>query len=198
MDKYVTRKEFLKVIVISYNTLLKLRRSGEIETIKIGKKIFYNLNKFLLDKGIKRISGARKNIIYCRVSSTKQKEDLIRQANYLKELYPNHLLISEIGSGMNNKRAGFIKIIDLAIKGEINEVVVTYKDRLCRFGFELIENIIKKYSNGKIKVLKNKKSSVEEKMTEDILAIMNVYVAKINGIRSHSVKSNRNKKNILK
>jgi len=62
--------------------------------------------------------------------------------------------------------------------------VVSYRDRLCRFGFELIEYIIKKYSNGKIIVL-NKKMSIEEKLTEDILTIMNVYVAKINGIRSH-------------
>ena len=126
----------------------------------------------------------------------------MRQINFMKIKYPENIIISEIGSGLNNNRAGFRKIIDYAIKDGINNLVVSYRDRLCRFGFELIEYIIKKYSNRKIIVLnKNKEVTIEEKLTEDILSIMNVYVAKINGIRSHKnhiiyKKSKKNKKHI--
>lgn len=144
----------------------------------------------MANQGIEQTVTNRKNISYCRVSSLKQKDDLKRQMEYVKRKYPKNFIISEIGSGMNNKRKGFLKIIDYAIKGELNELVITYKDRLCRFGYELLEHIIKKYSNGKIIIL-NKKSDekVEDQMTADILSIMNVYVAKINGIRSHKLRS---------
>jgi len=68
-----------------------------------------------------------------------------------------------------------------------------YKDRLTRFGFDLLEHLISKYSNGKIIVVnKKKEKSIEEEMTEDVLSIMNVYVAKINGLKSHK---NRKKNN---
>jgi len=94
----------------------------------------------------------------------------MRQINFMKIKYPENIIISEIGSGLNNNRAGFRKIIDYAIKDGINNLVVSYRDRLCRFGFELIEYIIKKYSNRKIIVLnKNKEVTIEEKLTEDIL-----------------------------
>jgi len=103
----------------------------------------------------------------------------------MKKLYPKYEIISEIGSGMNNNRKGYKKIIDYAIKGEIKEIIITYKDRLSRFGYELIEYLVNKYSNGKIIILNQAKQTREEKLVEDVLSIMNVYVAKINGYRSH-------------
>ena len=75
----------------------------------------------------------------------------------------------------------------MAISGKINELVVAYKDRLTRFGFELIEDLIKKYSNGKIIILNNKdKLGPEEELVMDVMAIMNVYVAKLNGLRKYT------------
>lgn len=73
------------------------------------------------------------------------------------------------------------ELLTMAMNGKINEVIITYKDRLARIGYELIEWIIKNRSNGKIKII-NKK---EEEMVKDILTIMNVYVAKINGQRGN-------------
>ena len=107
----------------------------------------------------------------------------------MKEKYPKHEIISEIGSGLNMNRKGLQKIIDMGIKGEINELVITYKDRLARFGYEMIENIIEKYSSGKVTVINNEieKTPLEE-VSEDILSIMNVYVAKINGLRKYKQK----------
>ena len=98
--------------------------------------------------------------------------------------YPNYEIISDIGSGLNFKRKGLEKIIDMAIKGEIEEVVITYKDRLARFGYELIEMILNKYSKAKITIInQDKYQTADEELVKDIISIMNVYVAKINGMR---------------
>ena len=123
------------------------------------------------------------------MSSQKQKEDLDRQINLMKQLYPSHRIISDIGSGLNFKRKGLQELINMAIKNQLDEIVVAYKDRLARFGFELIENIVKTHSNGKIKILnKSEEKTPSEELTEDIIAIMNVYVAKVNGLRKYEKK----------
>jgi putative resolvase len=102
--------------------------------------------------------------------------------------YPNNILIKDIGSGMNLNRRGLRKIIDLAIENKINEVIIAHKDRLTRFGFDLIEDIIIKYSNGKIIVLNKKKDiTPEEELVKDVLQIMNVFVAKMNGLRKYKI-----------
>ena len=103
----------------------------------------------------------------------------------MKDTYPNHELIKDIGSGLNMNRKGLRRIIDYAIIGEIEEIVVVYKDRLTRYGYELIEYLIKKYSNCKIIILNNKKKEAKEELVEDVLQIMNIFVAKINGMRKY-------------
>ena len=125
-------------------------------------------------------------ICYARVSSIGQKNDLERQKEMLKEKYPTHMLIEDIGSGINLTKRGILKIIDLAIKGKIEELVIVYKDRLARFGYDLIEHIIKTYSNGRIIIMdKQKNEEPEEEIVKDVLQIMNVFVAKINGRRKY-------------
>ena len=102
--------------------------------------------------------------------------------------FPNHTLIEDIGSGINFNRKGLRRIIKLAISGQIAELVVAYKDRLTRFGFELIEDLIKEYSNGRILVLnQNKKIEPEEELIKDMLQIMNIFVAKMNGLRKYKI-----------
>lgn len=120
------------------------------------------------------------------MSSRKQELDLNNQIEYMKKLYPTYEIISDIGSGLNYKRQGFIKILDYIIEGKLEILVVGYRDRLVRFGFEQYEYLIKKYSNGKILILNdNKVSSPLEEISQDILSIMNIYVAKINGLRKY-------------
>jgi predicted site-specific integrase-resolvase len=107
----------------------------------------------------------------------------------MEKKYPNHRIIEDIGSGLNMKRKGLKELIELAIEGKVKEVVITYKDRLTRFGYELIEWLIEKYSDGTIKVInKNEEETPEEEITKDIIQIMNVYVAKINGRRKNKTK----------
>ena len=106
--------------------------------------------------------------------------------------YPNHLIIEEIGSGLNLNKKGIKKIIKLAIAGKINELVVAYRDRLTRFGFKLIEKLINDYSKKKIIVLNEKdKIEPEEELVKDIMSIMNVYLAKMNSLRKYRLKEEK-------
>ena len=85
-----------------------------------------------------------------------------------------------------------MKIIHLAINGKINELVVVHKDRLTRFGYELVENLIKIYSKGEIKIIKQKKDiEPEEELVSDIMQLINVFVARMNGLRKY--KKNKEK-----
>jgi putative resolvase len=90
MDKYVTRKEVLKILGIHYHTLYSMARRKEIETLEVGKRTLYNLDKYLRMRGAINNNNGKLNICYCRVSSNKQKGDLERQINQMKELYPNY------------------------------------------------------------------------------------------------------------
>ena len=198
-NSYLTRRDATKILGIHYHTLYKLAEDKEIETIIIGKRQLYNVNKFLQARKIMSTSNIRRKICYCRVSSSKQKEDLKRQIDVMKILYPTYEIISDIGSGLNLNRDGLKKIIDYAIKGEIEILIIAYKDRLARFGFDLIERLIKEYSNGEIRIEnKNEEKTPMGELSEDIVSIMNVYVAKMNGLRKYKklivddIKDNKN------
>ncbi len=199
--KYVSGKEASKILGIHERTLYLWDKAKKIETIRTpGNKRLYNITKFLSDRkpndnnininesdDYNNINEKIK-IVYVRVSSLSQKDDLERQKNYMMKKYPNHYLIEDIGSGINFNRRGLRKIIKLAIGGKIEEVVIAYKDRLTRFGFELIEDLIKEYSNGRILVLnENKKIEPEEELVKDMLQIMNIFVAKMNGLRKYKI-----------
>ena len=152
-DKFVPRKKVLEKLGIHYQTLYNMVERNDIEYIKVGTKHLYNLDKYLRDNGVIN-EEKKKKICYCRVSSNKQKEDLKRQIEYMEEKYPNHKIISDIASSLNFKRKGLMEIINMAISGEVEELVIAYKDRLARIGYELIENIIIIYSKGKIIIIK--------------------------------------------
>lgn len=201
---FVSGKKASEILGVHQRTLYLWEKEGKIETIRSkGGKRFYNINKYMEEKGIKCIEISKKEIKctkiedldkineririnYARVSSIGQKNDLERQKNLLMEKYPKNILIEDIGSGIKLTKRGILKIIDLGIKGKIEEIVVVHKDRLARFGYDLIEYIIKTYSNGKITII-NEKEEVEpeEEMVKDVLQIMNVFVAKMNGRRKY-------------
>jgi excisionase family DNA binding protein len=197
--EFVGGKEASKILGIHQRTLYQWDAKGEIETIRTnGNKRLYNVKKYLATKiktenicdNLDDLDNNEKlNICYVRVSTQNQKDDLERQKLLMKTKYPNYIIIEDIGSGLNLNKRGINKIIHLGIKGKINELVVAYKDRLTRFGFELIEDIITKYSNGKIIILnKSETMSQEDELVKDIMAIMNVYVAKMNGLRRYKNK----------
>jgi putative resolvase len=202
-EKYVTGKKTKEILGVHTQTLYNWEKANKIETIRtVGGHRMYNVNKYLKTYGnakydetlideIKTDNIVNKkeklNICYVRVSTLNQKDDLERQKKYMIDKYPSYLLIEDIGSGLNFNRKGLRRIIKYAINGNINNVVVAYKDRLTRFGFELIEDLIKEYSEGKILIDDEKETRKEpkEELVEDVLQILNVYTAKMNGLRKY-------------
>lgn len=189
MSNFVTPKEACKQLGVVNQTLYRYEKVGMIETTRTpGGKRLYNIEKFLKTNVNNKTSNAKRKICYCRVSSRHQMEDLKRQVKYMKNKYPEHEIIADIGSGLNFNRKGLREIMRSGMNDEIKELVVAYKDRLCRFGYDLIEWIIKERSNGRILVENNKEKTPEEEITQDIIQIMNVYTAKINGLRKYKNK----------
>lgn len=134
---------------------------------------------------------AKDNFIYSRVSSKKQLDDLTRQINYLqsyKPEYNSYISLSDVASGINFKRKGLQTILDACLQRTVGEVVVAHRDRLCRFGFELLQILIEK-SGGKITVLDNDgNKSSEQELSEDLLSIIHIYSCKQMGKRSYKEK----------
>jgi len=187
MEQFLTPKEASKELKVCQQTLKKWEKEKIIEVMRTpGGKRMYNVEKYLIDNNIVKKKEKRK-ICYCRVSSRSQKDDLENQKKMLNSMFPTHEMIDDIGSGLNFKRRGFNKIIKYAINNEIDEVVITYKDRLCRFGYEMIEMLIQTYSNGKIIVINDCSESPQEELTKDLVSIINVFSAKLNGMRSYTV-----------
>ena len=182
--KYIKPKEASSIIGVNLDTLRRMAERGELKHIRT------NTGRYLFDVSdfIKRGNSEvqkRKTICYARVSSRGQKNDLQNQIALLKTKYPESEVISDYGSGLNFHRKGLEKIMDLAYKGELKEIVVTYKDRLCRFGFELIEYILKTQSDAKIVVLSHNSTSKESELASDLLSIITVFSARMHGLRKY-------------
>lgn len=190
MEDYKTPKEASKILGVHWQTLRNWDANGTIETIRTpGGKRLYNITKYLLENNKTEIINTnRKKICYCRVSTLGQKSDLVHQVDLMKKKYPTYEIIQDIASGLNFNRIGLNKIIQMALNKELEEVVIMYKDRLARFGFELIEMIIKESSNGKITIINNTDDSPEEELTKDLVSIINVFSAKLNGLRKYKKK----------
>lgn len=209
-EGYVGGKKASEILNVHQRTLYQWDKKGKIETIRTpGGKRRYNVKKFIENRkmtynkvdniyneddiNIDELENKIK-IIYARVSSLSQANDLVNQKSELIRLYPNHKLIEDIGSGIDLNRKGLRKIIKLAIAGKIEEVVVIHKDRLTRFGYELIEDIITDYSGGIIVVVcEDQEVEPEEEIVKDVLTMMNVFVARMNGMRKYKKKKKDDK-----
>jgi len=142
--------------------------------------------------------------LYARVSSKKQANDLERQIELLQKRFPAGEVISDIGSGINYKRPGFTRLVGRICRDEIQEIVVTFKDRLARFGYDLFKQICHEHSV-RIMVLSDtnnfsnpskgdsntKYEKDTEELQEDLLSIVNVFVARQNGRRAGQLRRAR-------
>jgi putative resolvase len=130
----------------------------------------------------------RKSYIYARVSSKKQDADLQQQIKYLSEKYPEHEVVSDIGSGINPNRKGFKALLDKILSSTVREIVVAHRDRLSRFSFEFISQICKKFGT-KIKVLGDEPDSKtpSEELAEDLMSIITVFTARYYGSRKYNL-----------
>lgn len=195
---YVASKHIQKEYDISTAALRKWSNEGKVETIRApgGKRLYkaQDIQK-LFGKGTDGL--ARKGVCYARVSSEHQREDLERQIQDLQKAYPGHEILSDIGSGLNWKRKAFHAILDRAFQGDLSEIVVTHKDRLCRFGYELLETIFQKLD---VKLVVHGQDAPREdsttELSEDLLSIVTVFVARNNGKRGAENRKRRKRETI--
>ena len=181
---YVSQQEACKFFGVSTSTLRRWDKQNKIKTIKTPSNYRrYDISSVKQTKNKNSIVMSKKKMCYCRVSSKKQMDDLERQKDYLKSKYPNHEIISDIGSGINWKRKGLLSILEQSNNGLIEEVVVAHKDRLARFAFELIQWLLEK--NGCKLVVLNEPISEEEKLTDDILSIIHIFSCRKMGMRKY-------------
>lgn len=118
-----------------------------------------------------------KNIIYVRVSSENYKKDLDRQIKILSNLYPEHKLVTDIGSSIDYNRKGFRNILRQVFNNKINTVVVIHKDKWCRFGFKMFEDIFKMHGS-KLVVCKTNYQTSGQEFAEEIMSITSVFTSR--------------------
>lgn len=125
-----------------------------------------------------------KTILYCRVSTHSQKDDLDTQVIELSRRAPEAEIIREVGSGLNFKRKKFMKLMDLVAEKQVSQIVIGHKDRLCRFGFDFVEWFCN--LNGcKITVLNKTELSPHQELMQDFMAIMHCFSSKLYFLRKY-------------
>ncbi len=127
----------------------------------------------------------KKKVVYARVSSAKQKDDLQRQTDFLNTKFPDHQLITDIGSGVNWKRKGLLALLDAANSGDLEELVVASRDRLCRFAFDLLDYVFKQRGVKLVVLECAADMSAERELSDDLLSIVQVFCCRRNGRRRY-------------
>ena len=125
-------------------------------------------------------------VIYARCSTHKQKENLERQKDRLRKHAESkgykYMLVDEIASGINEKRKGLHKVINLIFEGKVERILIEYKDRLARFGYEYLWAIFRNLGV-KVEIIQDKTQKYEEELAEDIMKILTCYSARYYGAR---------------
>jgi predicted site-specific integrase-resolvase len=179
---YVSPKEYRKLVGVSIYTLRRWADAGIVDSIRTPS----NRRLFRLPAAPEKTESGdrRERIVYVRVSSPKQKDDLERQRAFMSARFPDHRIVSDVGSGINWKRKGLLSILEQSMSGGVEEVVVASRDRLCRFSFELLEWLFRK-SGTRLVVLQQKDESPEDELGDDLLSIVQVFCCRRNGRRRY-------------
>jgi predicted site-specific integrase-resolvase len=152
-QKFISPKQIRQHIEVSHTTLHRWVKSVLLEISWVPEDIVLRIFRTFFI-AVDNPPG-KKKICYCRVSSSKQMDDLERQKNYFRSIYPDHQLVTDIGSGINWKRKGLQAILEQAMSGVISKIGVAHRYRLCRFAFELLESI---FSRCQVKLVLIKKA----------------------------------------
>ena len=182
--------EFAKKIGVTIQTLRDWDKSGKLKPAyrSKGNHRYYSedqLNEILQ----KRVSNSRINVGYVRVSANHQKDDLKRQYE-LMELFlakqgKEFKIIEDIGSGINCNKKGLKELLKLIATNQCDTIFVLHKDRLLRFGYELIEEFARLHNTKIVVINKDEEKTDEKELVEDILNIIHVFSCRLNGKRSH-------------
>lgn len=195
MPSYYKIGSFAKEIGVSTQTLRRWDAEGKLKPAKVteGGTRYYSEYQLKTYKGtlFYGASKQRMTIGYARVSSYGQKDDLERQVNNIKTyMYAKGYsfeIITDIGSGINYKKKGLIRLLDLVMSGEVEKIVILYKDRLIRFEYELIEYICES-NQTVIEIIDNTEKTEQEELVEDLVQIITVFSCKLQGKRVKKTK----------
>jgi len=183
-----------KRLGISFITLKRWIYSGKIRAVKTptGRWMIpeSEIERIISGKGESKEVRA---VIYARVSSSDQRNDLERQIHYLTQYcsakgYRVIEILSDIASGLKTGRRGLMKLFNHVVNKQVDVVVVTYKDRLTRFGFEHLEYFFKQYGVRIEVVYGEEPKDVYQELVEDLLAIVTSFAGKLYGMRSRKKK----------
>ncbi len=192
MSKYYSINEFSKILGVSAQTLRNWDKSGKLHPHHTSS----NGYRYYSHEQLNQVMNIKPNldrivIGYCRVSSNKQKDDLERQIEnmklYLTSQGKPFEIISDIGSGINYKKKGLKELIRRISQNKVEKVVVLYKNRLLRFGFELVEYIASLY-NCNIEIIDNTEESEQQELVEDLVQIITVFSCKLQGKRANKAR----------
>jgi putative resolvase len=186
MTRFIKIGEAAKILGVSIQTLRRWESIGYLipHRKSNGQTRYYDLEQLIG----KEIIEERLTIAYARVSSHDQKEDLKRQAEVLADYCTrqgwNFEVIQDLGSGMNDQKKGLKTLLSLILEKKMSRLVLTHKDRLLRFGAELIFALCEAKQIEVIIINKGNEISFEEELAQDVLEIITVFAARLYGSRS--------------
>ena len=176
---YVSPKDACKHYKVTSQTLRVWANEGKIQYITTdGGHRRYRVPS---GEGSFRELRYRYKYIYTRVSNASQKDDLLHQTKILKAKYPDHLVISDIGSGIDFHRRGLLTLLDIVFSGTCEEVVMTQKDRLTQFGYELFEWIFARHHT-RLACDATETDADKQEMSDDIISLLAVFTARYHGL----------------
>lgn len=185
-------KDFSELLNVSVKTLQRWDRDGILTAKRTPtNRRYYTYDQYLSYQGLDD-NVNRKIVIYTRVSTNNQKDDLKNQIEFLLNYTSAKGMIvdetiEDIGSGLNYNRKKWNKLIDECMDNKIATIVVSHKDRFIRFGFEWFERFLGKF-NTEIIVVKNELLSPEEEIVQDIVSILHVFSCRVYGMRKYKKK----------
>ncbi len=194
IKKYISIGEASVMLGVSISTMRRWETEDKLipNHRTCGNHRRYELSKIMNLLHSDKALPPKKSICYARVSGHDQRNDLIRQEKRLEkyciEQNIEYELISDLGSGMNYKKKGLKKMILLLISGQLKNLILTHKDRLLRFGSELIFSICKIFGTEVIIINEEQNQSFEQELVSSVIEIITVFSAKLYGSRSHKNK----------
>ena len=190
MRKLVSISEAAQALGVTPLTLRRWDESGKLkpDLVTEGGRRRYDLSRLLPELHRREDASARKTVAYARVSSHDQKPDLERQAQLLQAYCAaqgwTHEVVTDLGSGMNYRKKGLRRLLDDIIADRVGRIVITHKDRLLRFGAELIFAICEAKGVEVVILNQGEDTSFEEDLARDVLEIITVFSARLYGARS--------------
>nr|MDO8079938.1 IS607 family transposase [Candidatus Freyarchaeota archaeon] len=170
------------------NTLRRWIKEGKVRAVRTPKGRF-RIPEDEVSRLMGEIRGA-KIVGYARVSSSSQKDDLERQRQLIKEHAQKQghrevEVLSDTGSGLNEKRRSYLKLLGMVAERKVSTIMVAYKDRLTRFGFETLEKLFSSFG-AKIEVVNQEEEKTpQEELIQDLITIVSHFAGRLYGMRSH-------------